>query len=265
MIPKIIHQIWYQGENNIPEKYQINIQSIKNNHKDWQYIFWDDNSIKPNLSSIELELYNNYQYMHQKIDFAKYVILNQMGGVYLDMDVKSLKPLDNLIDENQNKELIISKTNTNYFESIISCLNLECYNNGIIISSPNNKILKEIIDYCLKIKNCSSLLPKINCINITTGPQMFTKIINKFKNDKILILDNEYLEPCTYTNCKITDKTLTKHEHEFSWVNSNIIKILDFYLNNKILFCLLIFALLFIIYKLYNVIKNNIIKNHLKV
>lgn len=249
MIPKNIHQIWFQGENNIPDKYKENIITIKKYHTNWNYTLWTNDTIKNILSGDLLNLYNNYVHMHQKIDFAKYVILFKFGGVYLDMDVKSLKPLDTLIDENKNKDIIVSKTNTNFFESIVACSKFECINNGVIIASPNNKILKHIINYCLSVGNCNSLLNKELCINITTGPLMFTKIINKYRNDSTLILNNDYFEPCSYTKCTITDNTFTKHQHELSWMSSNVKLFLNFYVNNKILFFIMLSIIIYIIIK----------------
>ena len=41
-IPKIIHQIWWQGEKSIPEKYLSYIESWKTNHPDFKYMFWDE-------------------------------------------------------------------------------------------------------------------------------------------------------------------------------------------------------------------------------
>ena len=45
MIPKIIHQIWFQGCNSIPNKYNDNISSIHKYAKDWQYVCWDHEQI----------------------------------------------------------------------------------------------------------------------------------------------------------------------------------------------------------------------------
>jgi mannosyltransferase OCH1-like enzyme len=252
MIPKVIHQIWYQGEDDIPEKYKENIKTIKNNHKKWNYILWTDVKIKSLLKNQWLDLYNKYEFMHQKIDFAKYVILYIYGGIYLDMDASSIKPLDSLI-ENNDYELIISKINCNYLEAFLSCYELNCLNNGVIIASPNSEILKNVIDYCIKNYKCK-YLNKILCINSTTGPQMFTKIINKYNKNKVLILEPEILEPCNYTICNITDKTLVKHQHELSWMNDNIKFILDFYFKNRTIILFILISIL--IYVSWKVIIN---------
>ena len=255
MIPKIIHQIWFQGEDKIPDKYHKNIELIKNHYKTWTYILWTDESIKQILNDKELKLYNGYKYMHQKIDFSKYVILYKYGGMYIDIDAKSLKPIDPLLEQYKDKDLIISKINSNYIENLVGCNALECYNNGIIISSKNDFILKKMIERCLETRNHYLDFNKMNSINYTTGPGMLTKVINKYKNDKIILLDSKYLEPCNYTLCNVTNDTYIKHEHELSWLNSFFKFLFDLYFNNKILCYIIVIILLYSIINFF--IKKN--------
>ena len=96
MIPKIMHQIWYQGEGKIPSKlkdYRANCKKINKGYK--QYI-WDgemiERFIEDNYPQYS-EVYKSFPMMIQKIDFAKYLILHFYGGVYVDMDVVCLLSL----------------------------------------------------------------------------------------------------------------------------------------------------------------------------
>ena len=43
---KYVHQIWFQGEKFIPEKYIQNINNTKKILNGWKYIFWDNQKIK---------------------------------------------------------------------------------------------------------------------------------------------------------------------------------------------------------------------------
>ena len=45
MIPHIIHQIWFQGEDNIPKKYPNYSKSWKEMNPKFKYIFWDGEKI----------------------------------------------------------------------------------------------------------------------------------------------------------------------------------------------------------------------------
>ena len=246
-IPKIIHQIWFQGKDKIPEKYHKNIESIKNHYKTWTYILWTDESIRQLLNEEELKLYNEYKYMHQKIDFSKYVILYKYGGMYIDIDALSIKPIDPLLEQYKDKDLIISATNTDYVAAIILCSKPKCINNGIIISTPNHYILKKIIEYCLQNKDTG--YNYFTSIVSTTGPDMFTKIIDKYKTDKTLILPHDYLEPCNNTICKVTDNTYIKHDHAMTWVDPFVKKMNYIYINYRFVYYILVLLIIYLLYK----------------
>lgn len=253
MIKKIIHQIWLQGEKNIPNKYNYNISTVKKFHSSWQYILWDEIQIL-NLILTKKEwtdIYYKFIYIHQKIDFAKYVILFTYGGIYIDIDVELIKSFDSLIEENNNYDLIVSKLNINPFESFINAGLLESYNNGIILAEKDSKTLKDLINTIIEKFYIPSFQPKIFYINYTTGPYIFSNVIINNKNH-IKILDSEYLEPCIRDNCNITNNTISIHKHELSWMPEGTKNFISFYLKNKIFVFFLIFIVLLIIIKIKN-------------
>src|SRR5271166_3819149 len=97
MIPKIIHSIWFQGWDSLPEKYYENIASVGRHNPDWQYIKWDSESIRNlirGLGDDYLQKYDDFKVMHQKIDFGRYAIIYAHGGVSVDTDVFALKGFD---------------------------------------------------------------------------------------------------------------------------------------------------------------------------
>lgn len=237
MIEKIIHQIWIQGYDKIPVKFNENIQKIKKLNPTWKYIIWDETSIINLLNNIPefIEKYNSFQYLHQKADFARYIILYLFGGVYIDIDATTVKSLDMFIDRFPTYDFIVSKNRINIFESYLVCRKKECINNGIIFCKKRNQIMKQIINYILSNSyECGILTPKVVCITETTGPKMFTFIVNKNKKDtKMKIVEAEYLEPCIKQTCIITDNTYIIHKHEGSWINGFLQLIIDIYLFSK--------------------------------
>lgn len=249
IFPKIIHQIWFQGKNIIPSKYIPKINKIKEFHPSWKYIVWDDKSIKELMMVNKnwLDTYHHFRYLHQKVDFAKYVILYQIGGVYLDMDVEILKPLDMLLHKNNEFNIIVSRINLNSFESLLCCGRKICINNGIIISKPGESVLEKIINHIIQMPVCSKWSTKYICINYTTGPNMFSKLILDNIHDKIKILEPEYLEPMILGIGEITDNTYTVHEHDGTWYSSIFKNIGIFYLRHKLLTLLMILLPIIII------------------
>lgn len=235
MHPKIIHQIWFQGANNVPSKYHSNIAKMKQFHPNWEYKLWDEKSISVILNQINQSgvvggATPYFEYLHQKVDYARYVILHQMGGIYVDMDVVIHKPFDALLQEFSEYEVIISKANGNFFENMLACGSPVCINNGIIISKPNSTFMKHLIsEIDRKMKSPFTGIGEHKSIHIsrTTGPTMFTNVYNNedlIDKSKIKLLHYSYLEPCFMNVCSIGPNTYAIHKHELSWIDDGWVK-----------------------------------------
>jgi mannosyltransferase OCH1-like enzyme len=250
--PRIIHQIWLQGYSNISEKYKGNMQQNRHLNPNWKYIFWDDTKIINLLREYDewISTYYRLEYLHHKVDFARYIILYKFGGAYIDMDAIIIKPLDNIINRFGDYDLIVSKVNSNMIENYFHCRHPECINNGIIIAKPRNIVLEKMIKSIIKNPKCDSLSTKITCIQSVTGPSKFTKVIYKNINNKVKILDAEYLEPCVLDVCDVTDNTHVIHKHAGSWYSANLKYLVSLYLKNKWL--VYICCLIIIIILIYN-------------
>lgn len=112
-IPKIIHQIWIQGEENLPKKYHTSVQSFKSMiPQGYEYFFWDDSKIKELLEKNNFtcirDCYNKSQRLEQKADIARYVILYLYGGYYVDVDIKRLRNFTYL--EKKNIDIVFLRT-----------------------------------------------------------------------------------------------------------------------------------------------------------
>lgn len=94
-IPKTIHQIWV-GDKPLPEFYKKLTKTWQSMHPDWQYILWTDKEIN-SLTLYNENLYKKAKSNREKANIARYEILYQFGGVYVDIDFECLKPLDILM------------------------------------------------------------------------------------------------------------------------------------------------------------------------
>ena len=247
----MIHQIWLQGKSLIPDKFEKNINSIKQNNPDFKYIIWDEIKILELISENKdwINLYYKFIYIHQKIDFAKYVILHKYGGIYIDIDVEILKSFNQLLNQYKDYDTIVSELNLPGFESIITSGNSKSYNNGIILTKKDSIVMKSLIDEIIKSYYVSPIFHfKVLLINNTTGPNIFTRVINK-NLDHVKVLDSEYLEPCVRDDCIITDNTIAIHKHNLSWMPDEFKNIIDLYLKYKIIFLICITLIIYIIIK----------------
>ena len=111
-IPRRIHQIWLQGESELPEEYQSCVRNWRGMHPEWEYRLWDDEAIRRLLAERHpwfLRTYTAYRYLHQRVDSARCFILYEYGGFYSDVDTEPLKPLDLLLEELPQARLILSE------------------------------------------------------------------------------------------------------------------------------------------------------------
>jgi mannosyltransferase OCH1-like enzyme len=183
-----------------------------------------------------------------------------IGGIYVDIDVKAIKTFDDLLKKYNTYDLIVSCLNVNEINSMIQCQHKKCLNNGVIIAKPNIEVLKILIEYVDNNNSCTDVTPKVLCIGTTTGPTAFTSVIMKYirenKNNNILLLKPEYLEPCTLGICDPTKNTIIEHKHDGTWVPEWQYKLIKIYLQHTqlvvIILFLLIMLIIYIAYQKYN-------------
>ena len=100
MIPKIIHQTWSSKEENHSIDKLRDTWIKKNPH--FLYHYYDDNDIhayiEEHFDEHTLHCYNRIVNGSLKADFFRYCVLYKEGGVYIDVDIACLVPLDDLFD-----------------------------------------------------------------------------------------------------------------------------------------------------------------------
>lgn len=99
-IPKIIHQIFLQeGRPSTLSKYRAGLESCHKIHPGWEQKLWTDENatdfMREHYPAIAPH-YIGYAQSIQRANILRYALLDHFGGVYLDLDVTCLKPLDDL-------------------------------------------------------------------------------------------------------------------------------------------------------------------------
>ena len=98
-IEKNIIQTW--KSNDIPNKYDNLMNSIKKYNPDYNYIFFTDRDIELFLKKEYYDYYETYLKLPikiQRIDFFRYIAIYHYGGFYMDLDILCLKSFDDLLD-----------------------------------------------------------------------------------------------------------------------------------------------------------------------
>lgn len=110
MIPRIVHQIWWQGIDAIPPRYRRLREGWMRHHPGWRFECWDEAKSRELMRERYAgyyEMFDAYRLDIQRIDSIRYFILHAFGGVYLDMDMECLRSIDDLIE---NRTFLLSQT-----------------------------------------------------------------------------------------------------------------------------------------------------------
>ncbi len=144
MIPKIIHQIWIQGVDEVPEYFKPWMDKWKELHPNWEHKFWDKDSINKLLSEHYpeyVEYFNEKLSLIKKCDFSRYILLLHFGGMYCDIDMYPLSSIDELI-----KKIKLDEYDTTFIYEV----SMIGVNNSWILSKSNSSALQSCFDETLK-------------------------------------------------------------------------------------------------------------------
>ena len=97
MIPKVIHYCWF-GKKPLPLLAEKCIASWKKYHPDFEIKRWDESNFDVDIIPYTRETYAHGKYAFVS-DYARFQILYQEGGIYLDTDVELLRPLTPILNK----------------------------------------------------------------------------------------------------------------------------------------------------------------------
>ena len=95
LIPKILHQTWDTYD--IPQQAALYVKSVLQLHPEWDYWFWTQKDIQcyfRHKHGEYLDLLNSYPNVQHRANVMRYFTLYDYGGVYMDIDIQALRPMD---------------------------------------------------------------------------------------------------------------------------------------------------------------------------
>lgn len=108
-IPKILHFIWL-GPKPFPSESIKNLNSWRKYHPDWEMYFWTDSLFRPcPIAGMQKKLVHGYDFSSmqkfikatpnwgEKSDIMRYIIIQNMGGFYVDHDVECMHSFSPLL------------------------------------------------------------------------------------------------------------------------------------------------------------------------
>lgn len=171
-VPRCIHQTWKTTE--VPDRYKAFQKTFLDHHPHWEYKLWTD---EDNDKLIEehypwfLDMYRSYPHNIQRVDAARYFIMYHYGGVYADLDMQCLTPLDPLVD--QIGGVILGQegqTHSNGTQRI---------GNAILFSSRHHPFWLHVFQSLMENHKFSNT-QKIGTVFITTGPSFLHEVYLKY-------------------------------------------------------------------------------------
>jgi mannosyltransferase OCH1-like enzyme len=215
-IPKITHQIWLQGWDQVPSLFHKNIELLSEKNPDYVHMKWDETSLREECRKIDPVIaarFDAYKHFIQKVDFGRYVVLYNYGGVSVDTDMKSIGAIDSTPGITTS-DFIISESSFP--------LNMVGYiNNALLMVKKQHIILRTMLfKMSRSFQPESEYLTKELYISHTTGPDFIKQIVNSHK-DEIRVINYSYYEPCFSIDpvCIPRATTIMDHRHEMSWMN----------------------------------------------
>ena len=198
-IPRIFHQTW--DSETIPKQFMPWIRSWTQHHPQWQYWFWTPDDVRCLLRQRYpdfLHLYDKYPTMLQRADVMRYFVLYTFGGVYADLDMQCLKPIDPLLF---NRSCVFSEEPYEHVYILNRRVGDANVMNGIMACRPGHPFFKELM---AKLK-----LPQTKNTNIrdavaTTGPFFVDSVLKQYqgnlsmyrpRKDVVTVIPPQYLLP----------------------------------------------------------------------
>lgn len=143
-IPKVVHRVWF-GTDPIPENYESWWQGWQRQWPEHAFLTWTDAEI-PRLPRVAGKIAEARNFA-EKSDIARYEIVRQFGGVYLDCDVMPLYHAD---FTEMGADLVRNICQREKYTDRDGVLreNAGC-GNEFFAATPNHPVLEEIVERIL--------------------------------------------------------------------------------------------------------------------
>lgn len=212
MTPKIIHYCWFGGKA-LPQSARKCVESWKKFFPDYEIKRWDESNFDVNAIPYTKEAYSVQKYAFVS-DYARFCIINDYGGIYMDTDVEVINPLEDIIEKG-NFLGVESKS--------VSGITV---NPGLgFASEPGNEFLGKMIDLykTFHFMNPDGSQCLKNIVQITTEELLANGLQNINEIQEccgFTIYPKDYFCPIDYNTreLKITANTRTIHHYAESWV-----------------------------------------------
>ncbi|MDB5326720.1 MAG: Mannosyltransferase [Phycisphaerales bacterium] len=163
MIPKLIHQTAKTADiDDRSKKYQALVRKM---HPDWTYKLWTDADNDAFVRAEFPDFYPTFAGLPKGImraDVIRYLLMDKLGGLYLDLDYEVLRPFDRL-----NFGCVVPLESSGEWGEGNDVLG-----NAYFAAAPGHPFFRRVLDV---IQNRPQLTADANVLT-TTGPAFITSV-----------------------------------------------------------------------------------------
>lgn len=208
-ISKVINTFWFSNDP-IPDKYLNCVDSWKKYCSDYEIRIWSLNDYNPQGNRYFEEAISVRKWAFAS-DYSRIDIISRNGGIYMDLDVEIVKPIDDLL----------------YNDAYLGFEDFERIDCGSGFGAcAGNRIFEEIrAEY-----DNRSFIKEDGSYDLATCPQIYTRVLEKHglkKNGAFQEVEGITVYPFEYLSAKSfqtgiiyrTENTYSIHHHEGSWLS----------------------------------------------
>lgn len=181
--PRIAHLSW--KNENIPSYWQETFDAWHKLHPDWQIVLWTDAMLDEFVVSRfpeRVAKYKSYKYNIMRVDFARYCLMQAVGGLYMDLDccpVVSLEPLVRFY-EALGADVVLSESGAGHGAQSLT--------NAFLLSKPGAKfwnvvweVLQDPYGFSPGWKQLVGPPSRHFSIIFTTGPGIMNESLREYR------------------------------------------------------------------------------------
>eukprot|EP00929_Paragymnodinium_shiwhaense_P066648 TRINITY_DN33454_c0_g1_i3.p1 TRINITY_DN33454_c0_g1~~TRINITY_DN33454_c0_g1_i3.p1 ORF type:complete len:848 (-),score=177.82 TRINITY_DN33454_c0_g1_i3:119-2662(-) len=170
-IPCVIHQTWKTGA--VPAKYAHHMATWRQLHPHWRAEFWNDQRGRELVAKHFPKYLRSFEAMSgiKKADVMRVVILYIEGGVYADIDVEAVKPLDPLLAAAAQARAGVLLGEENFVHAVLlERRSTWLVSNAVMASAKGHPFWLEVLDAIFEDSYCGD--DPVQC----TGPRLLDRL-----------------------------------------------------------------------------------------
>jgi mannosyltransferase OCH1-like enzyme len=168
VIPRTIHQIWI-GPDPLPADHRRWIETWRRHHPKWDHRLWTEDDLPDD--PIRPEILERLRAPVERADILRLEILYRHGGVYVDTDMECLRPVDEVLGDE---------------EFVGVCMKPGRATNTFIAAVPGHPLLRRALNEVRPMEVYWTLSAPTDVMKEVAGPPFLRRLVADYPDVKLL-------------------------------------------------------------------------------